>query len=142
MTALPSPAKLAEIEAAARRYYHGGPGGIALLDWIQPPTVTGCKSSAEYGPEEFRSRVRAVHRTDRVYVTTNATAAAMFAAAFPDGTVYEVEPHGELEPDPDCSLAGLSYACERAQVLRKMRISEADRLTVFRALLGMETTDD
>lgn len=42
-------------------------------------------------------------------------------------TVYEVLPVGELVPDPDCLEPGLSWECERAEVLSSVRI---DKLTV------------
>jgi len=123
---------------SATRYFHGGPAGIPLLDWIQPPSVTGRVSSQEVGPDDLRARARAVHRQDRVYVTTERAAAALFASGHRNGSVYEVEPAGDLEPDPDCSLAGLSFACLRARVVRVFPMSERD---MQRCRFAMFATD-
>lgn len=118
----------------AERYYHGGPAGRRLLDWILPPSVTGAVSTQDVGPVSLRERAASVHRRDRVYVTPNSTAALMFASAHSDPCVYEVVPDGTLEPDPDCSDPSLSFACSRAQVVRIVRVSAQDQRT---ALIGM-----
>lgn len=38
-----------------------------------------------------------------------------------DGVIYEVEPLGAIEADPDCTLPGLSFQCERARVVRRIK---------------------
>lgn len=91
-------------------YYHGGKPGRKRGEFLLPPSKTKVKSCSEYG-------AAGVHRRDRVYVTTNPTAALMFAAAWPGGVVYEVAPVGIVSADPDCDLPGLSFECERARVL-------------------------
>jgi hypothetical protein len=112
----------------AARYYHGGPAG---LSWVLPPAETGAKSCSEYGGA-------AVHRTDRVYVTTEKLAALIFAVGQgPTGTVYEVAPIGELEADPDCDEPGMSYACPRARVVRKVTFSDDVRRHALKALRGL-----
>lgn len=89
------------------KYYHGGPRGLRR---ILPPDKTGARSyAAEIAPT--------VCCRKSVYVTTDFVAAAMYAACFEKGVVYEVIPHGELRPDPDCSEPGLSFACDGADVL-------------------------
>jgi len=107
-------------------YFHGGPRGLRR---ILPPSVTGAHSSAEFGNH--------VVRHDRVYVTTNYTAAAMYAALQPcgKGVVYEVRPLGKLEHDPDCKDLGLSFQCESALVLKATRLKTKHRLRILRELM-------
>ena len=57
-----------------------------------------------------------VHRKDRVYVSTALTDAQLFASGNPEPIVYEVEPDGDIEPDPDCK-SGVSYTCRRAKIV-------------------------
>jgi rifampin ADP-ribosylating transferase len=77
-------------------------------------------------------------RHDRVYVTTDKVAAVMFAALHPSGgSVYVVEPIGELIPDPDCDLPGLSFECERARILSARGVKRRERIMVRRTLGAM-----
>lgn len=110
------------------KYYHGGPEGRQRGAYVLPPTVTRTASCSEYGGSS-------VHRRDRVYVTTDFNAALLYAAAVPRGVVYQVEPVGELEPDPDCSQEGLSYQCTKARVLRCIKPSWEQIHTARVALL-------
>ena len=73
---------------------------------ILPPTVTKAPSLSEYG-------AAGVHRRDRVYVTTSQAAALLYAAGVNRGVIYECEPVGDIEPDPDCSMPGLSGSAKR-----------------------------
>ena len=57
------------------------------------------------------------HRTDRVYVTTVFRDAQRFASPNKKPVVYEVEPEGTLEDDPDAEQSGHSYACEKAKII-------------------------
>jgi len=95
-------------------YYHGGPAGRQRGAFILPPAVTGAPTTADFGAE-------AVCRRDRVYVTTNQNAALLYAAGHRRGVVYQVEPEGELEVDPDCTLPGLSFQCARARIVRVVK---------------------
>ena len=97
-------------------YYHGGKPGRKRGEFLLPPSKTKVPSCSEYG-------AAGVHRRDRVYVTTNPVAALMFAAGWPEGVVYEVEPLGILAQDQDCSMPGLSFECDRARVLRIRKVS-------------------
>ncbi len=96
---------------ASQRYYHGGPAGRSRGAYLLPPSITGAPSSSDFGAE-------AVHRRDRVYLTIDYRAALLFAAGSRFGVVYEVEPIGPIEPDPDCDTPGLSFECERARIRR------------------------
>ena len=100
---------------AEKKYYHGGVCGLKIGDWILPPSITGTDrtlvhyvDAATMGDEHVRP--------DKVYVTTALRAARAFAGCLPNGTLYEVEPEGELEIDPDC--APISFMCDRAKVIR------------------------
>jgi hypothetical protein len=83
-------------------YYHGGIPGLALGDEVLPPSVTGMQDSASrISREEFG--VEYV-RLDRVFLGASVDIASLYAAMYPardGGWVYEVEPCGPLEPDPD-----------------------------------------
>lgn len=109
-------------------FYHGGPPGLTDL---LPPSVTGAESSAKSGNYMVRA--------DRVYVTTSLMAAEMYAALSPSmrGVVYEVEPIGVLEHDPDCDTPGLSFQCERARVIQARALKKKRRVKILRAL-GLE----
>lgn len=88
-------------------YYHGGPRGLRT---ILPSSQTGVRSHA--------AEISKICRRDRVYVTTDFSAALLYAACHDRGVVYEVMPDGVLEPDPDCSEPGLSWECRAAAVTR------------------------
>lgn len=111
------------------RYYHGGPRGRDRGALLLPPSITGEPSLSEFG-------AAGIHRRDRVYVTTSYSGALLYAAANRKGVVYEVEPLGELEPDPDCNQPGLSFQCARARVLRVIKPHPADVDAATRALLA------
>ncbi len=108
-------------------YWHGGRRGIQRGSYILPPTITKAPSLSEYGAAE-------VHRRDRVYVTTSQAAALLYAAGVKNGVIYECDPLGELEPDPDCSIPGLSWQCEKARVIRCIKPKARD-IEMARAVL-------
>ena len=101
---------------AALTLYHGGVPGLVPGQALLPPSVTGARSCADYDGEHCRA--------DRVYLTTDAEEAAVYAAlATPGGRgdVYEVEPIDELELDsPAVAMTG-SYATRAAAVVRVIR---------------------
>lgn len=90
--------------------------------FILPPTVTGHRSLADYG-------AGAVCRRDRIYVATDFQAAALYAGMYPGkkrGCVYQVEPIGQLEHDPDCDRPDLSFSVERARIVKMFKLSRSD----------------
>lgn len=98
------------------KYYHGGAPNLKV---ILPPNLTKANTSADFGN----------HLCDRdsVYITNDYTSAVFYAAFHPSkkGTVYEVEPLSELEPDEDFDNSDgeiQSYKCTKA------RIKKAERL--------------
>ncbi len=99
--------------AVALRYFHGGPRGLKM---ILPPVKTGAPSCSSYG-------AHLVHRRDRVYFTVEQEAALLCAALHPSGagTVYEVEPIGIIEADPDGLQPDHSFQAEAARVVREIR---------------------
>ena len=124
-------------EPRPKHYFHGGPRGLWVGDALVPAdalptaaneTLTGI--AAEMGAAD-------IARRDRVYVTVAFTAAAMFAALRPTpGVVYEVEPVGALEHDPDTNESGLSFMCERATVRRVHFLTPKQVRRVRETLLG------
>jgi hypothetical protein len=96
------------------RYFHGGNRGLKVGDYILPASATRRASASDFGAEK-------THQKDRVYVSTNPSHAQFFASASRDPVVYEVEPEGELEPDPDCRT-GVSFACSKAKIISVHKI--------------------
>lgn len=113
-----------------KKYFHGGRQGMKKGQYILPPAITGVPSSAVYGN----------HLCDKnqVYVTTEYAAAAMYAAVLHKGEVYEVQPVGEMVEDPDCDQPWLSYSCRKARILKRHRLTKAERAVVL-AVLEQET---
>jgi len=103
-----------------KRYYHGGVRGLKQGDKILPPSVTGNSTLLQFAREIAPTGPQ---REDRVYITTDKKAARLYASVMPRGDVYEVIPDGELEDDPDCVVAGLSYQCQSATIKRVIDIS-------------------
>jgi rifampin ADP-ribosylating transferase len=110
------------------KYWHGGQRGIQRGAFILPPAITKQPSLSDFG-------AAAVHRRDRVYVTTSQAAALLYASGRKNGVIYECEPLGQVEPDPDCTMPGLSLQCEKARVIRcikpKKQHVEAARAVLF-----------
>ena len=104
-----------EAAKPATRYFHGGNRGLKVGDYILPPSETGHGSTSDFGAQT-------VHRKDRVYVSTALTDAQLFASGNHNPIVYEVEPEGELAPDPDCT-SGVSFSCPKARVIAIRKIS-------------------
>lgn len=94
------------------RYFHGGVPGLKPGQRLMPRAVT----QTPYALGRYdRTGVAKPHR---VYVTTTAESAVIYAVGYPGGGwLYEVEPIGRLTPDPDCLEPGLSWECARAVVV-------------------------
>lgn len=105
--------------AETSTYWHGGRPGIQRGAYILPPSITKAPNLSQYG-------AAVVHRKDRVYVTTQQAAALLYAASVKRGVIYECEPLGLIEPDPDCTLPGLSFQCEKARVIRVIKPKASD----------------
>jgi hypothetical protein len=93
------------------RYFHGGKRGLVAGGYVLPPSITNALSTSDY------VATGGLHRRDRVYITTDLTAAQLYAAGTQKPAVYEVTPEGVVEPDPDCRHSEHSYACEKAKIV-------------------------
>lgn len=110
-------------------YFHGGFPGLRPGDQLLPPDESGTDHRLSAYAAELGAPAHAT-RTDVVYLTTGRDVARAYAAFYPDGALYRVEPAGELEPDPDPdnSVPGLSWQCPRAVVAAVI-----DPVVLFRA---------
>lgn len=109
------------------RYFHGGYPGLKPGDMLLPPDTTGTEHrlsaiAAEHGGPAYSTR------TDVVYMAASRNVARAFAAFYPDGALYEVRPKGELEPDPDSGIDGLSWQCPAAEI-----VAVVDPVVLFRS---------
>lgn len=120
-------------------YFHGGVPGLALGDRLLAPSVTGVRAAIDYADvagvdPAAASRVR----RDRIYLSTMIEAAAIFAAFHPSGRgeLYEVDPVGPVEPDPDYSGApGESVQVAEGIVRRRLGpLSFEDRSKILEAI--------
>lgn len=109
--------------------YHGGARRLDRVGLILPPARTGALSLAEYAP---------VTRRDRVYLTADTLVAHMYALMVGRGDVYEVEPLGEIEPDPDYrgSADTPSFQTPMARIVRVV----ARNVTRWQGLTAEEVT--
>lgn len=112
----------------AEKWYHGGPAGLRE---ILPSKDTGALSLALYGSG-------GVCRRDRVHLTNNLRMAWLYAQAH-GGIVYEVEPIGVIEDDPDFTPEGdgiRSVACERARIVGRHKRPEFSK-TLWRKAMAI-----
>ncbi|MDR3589278.1 MAG: hypothetical protein P4N41_06410 [Negativicutes bacterium] len=100
------------------RYYHGGIPGLNPGDMLLPPAVTGKSTLLEHAKEIDPN---CVQRADRVYIVTEREMADVYALVYPYGDTYKVRPVGELEHDADCKEPGLSFQCEKAEIIAVIR---------------------
>lgn len=108
--------------ATALRYWHGGVPGLRPGDLITPPLgedrghlVDGCPrcEARRRGTPQPEDR----SRPDRIYVTTDREYARIYAAGWPRGALYRVEPIGVLEETTGVDDPVPSWACPAARVL-------------------------
>jgi hypothetical protein len=85
-------------------YYHGGVPGLTVGDELLPPSRSGRTDSLASIAAANRIEGSAVMRDDRVFLGTLYEIGLLYAAMYPTlsgGWVYECEPVGPVEPDPD-----------------------------------------
>jgi hypothetical protein len=92
-----------------RRYFHGGNAGLEIGDYIRSPAETGAKQNGSV-PSHIRGK-------DHIYMVRELVKAAPWAAHHPNPIIYEVEPEGDVEDDPDVDEPGLSYRCPKAKIV-------------------------
>jgi uncharacterized protein len=109
-------------------WYHGGISDLHPGELILPAEVPGVRSTtlehrAKAIEKDFGQEIPAersfvgVYRPDRVYVTSDLDTARLYATG--GGSVYEVDPVGALEEDPERDpLSGPAFMCEAARILR------------------------
>lgn len=99
------------MSARSAKYWHGGPRIVG--DEIAPPSEHG--------------KARVCHGDPFVYITPERGLALNYATTC-NGWLYEVEPIGEIEQDPDSILPpGDSLRCPRARIVRRFKPSRAER---------------
>jgi hypothetical protein len=114
-------------QADVKPYFHGGNGGLEVGGYILPPSITGAPQNGDV-PAHIR-------RNDRIYMVRNFTEAAPWAAHHPKPIVYEVEPDGSIEDDPDVDTPGISFQCQKAKIVAIHEIPLEMLLAAQRLLL-------
>jgi hypothetical protein len=112
------PVVLDEPHDVGAQFYHGGRAGLQPGGYILSPAERGAQSAtlviaARSGVLE---QVRELYDPGRVYVCDSVDWALAFAFARfgPRAAVYQVEPAGTVERDPDYEV---TYHCERARII-------------------------
>lgn len=101
------------------RYWHGGKPGLRPGDLIEPTTgdehlLDGCPvCEARRAGQQLADDP---NDPTKVYVTTDREYARIYAAGYPDGGLYVVEPIGPMERTTDDEEP--SWAVSSARVLR------------------------
>lgn len=120
-------------------YWHGGIPGLSPGDTLRPlahPMMLRLYKNAD-----------TPHDPSRVYVTTDRDMGRMFASLAltgdgRGGDLYNVEPVGPVEPDPDYPDLGVSYSCQSAVILsvaeRSVRMSDAEQVRAEAPFLHWE----
>lgn len=101
------------------RYFHGGAPDLRVGDVIRPqPRDVTAHLRDDCPTCEARRLGEPLADDDldptKVYVTTEREYARVYAAGYPLGALYVVEPVGELTPSPDPVP---SWGCDEARVL-------------------------
>ena len=96
--------------SAAGTHWHGG--GRIDGDYVLPPDTTGVVRSEPSG---------------WVYITPTRGLALTYASTCDDPWLFEVEPIGHVEQDPNSKLpAGQSLRCEAARIVRRFKPSRRE----------------
>lgn len=105
--------------APAGPFFHGGVPGLGPGDQILPPSATGTRRRMRdyYPVRATRGTHPWLMRDDLVFFTPLWKAAVVFAAAYPEGAVYEVDPVGAISLDPD-TPGGEAWRAPAATVVR------------------------
>ena len=106
---------------AATRYFHGGPPGLKPGDLIEPRPADDTAHLVDGCPTcEARRQGTPLAADDndpgQVYVTTSRDYARVYAAGYPRGGLYVVEPIGDLVDRSGHDLEP-SWGCPAARVL-------------------------
>ncbi len=107
------------------KWFHGGFPGLAAGDLLLPPD----ESDTPRTLSEHARQLGAPHgiRRDRVYLTRVQNVARVFAAMYPDGALYAVDPDGDMEADPDAPDIAAMAARARITAVIRPRVVFAHR---------------
>jgi len=106
------------VTAPRLRYFHGGIPDLRPGDWIvpSPPNYLDDCPICQAKKAGIQTTIDPLTgHPDRVYVTTDKPYARFFASKFPRGSLYLVEPDGELLPSVEDRFP--TWMVERARVL-------------------------
>jgi hypothetical protein len=119
--------------APSVKYFHGGFPDLRVGQFVLPPDVTKAPSTARFGG-------RGVCDTSKVYVVTDPHQAMIYAGMHQSGRgrFYEVQPVGKLLPDPDCLVPGVSFSCDKARVVRIIKLKGKTIKTIQKAMVRGE----
>jgi len=107
----------AERRARPPRYFHGGAPGRRKGQRLLPPDESQERSARSNLDPSERGHIR----TDRVFLSEHRGDAKFFARTIPGGgSVYEVLPEGEVEPDPDCDGHACGWWQAPAAIVRRV----------------------
>jgi hypothetical protein len=109
------------------RYFHGGIPDLKPGDRLLPPDQTGTEHRLSTYAAQLGGPAHTL-RTDVVYLTTERQVACGYAAFYPDGALYQVDPGPPVEPDPDCLVPGVSWQAPSAVV-----VAVIDPVVLFRS---------
>lgn len=97
-------------------WFHGGVPGLNVGDLLLSPDESGTTNRLSAStPADAQHGTR----TDVVYLARHQDHARAYAALYPDGALYEAEPIGPTEPDPDAP--DLAVMCRSARVTAVVR---------------------
>ena len=103
------------------RLWHGGAPGLRVGDLIEPRAkddqrhlVDGCPTCEAMKSHE---RPEGLAKADRVYVTTDREYARIYAAGYPRGGLYRVDPVGDMEETTGIDDPAPSWAVPAACVV-------------------------
>lgn len=122
--------------ANAKTWYHGSMQKLEPGQYVISPSENPRKVRTANGQKAKGDK----YNRNKVYVTQQYGVAYSFATPDqkPRGYVYEVEPIGKLEDDPDIAPHGLSAkTCDAARVIRVVKEGDA----VVGGQLGDEVAD-
>lgn len=122
------------------RYFHGGAPGLRPGDLIEPQPLGEGKHLVDGCPTcEARKAGQQLEADDLdpslIYVTTDREYARLYAAGYPRGALYVVDPIGELTPSPDplpswgCSGARVKAVYDAYVVLTWAELQRLERRT-------------
>jgi len=103
------------------------------MTWFEAPIV---KAPTEEIGEEAQKRWYELNQSG--IALKDAIEALTADNAKRDGVVYQVEPYGEIENDPDCDQDGLSFQCDGAIVVGIKRYPVGTLSAVRREILPPE----